>query len=182
MQKTSYTKTSYKDALQKKAVRDFLFSHFQFNKIVGLPGPDIQHYISWCKSKGYTEIEAWEYEPLVALMQLGEIPTDSISYNMGDIINAEIKDDVVYDLDYCRTIKYMGDHLKKFRKNFVMTFSRRLKGFCPEMLFKMLDEQIISSKDYNSPINYTKYKTDKGEYLYAPYWDTSAMFSIAKIK
>lgn len=182
MQKISYTKQSYADAVNKHIVRDFMFSHFQLSRIVGLPGPDIQQYLEWCKSKGFNEIEAWEYEPLVAIKQLSELQSELHSYNIGDIINAELRADTLYDLDYCRTIKYMKNHMLKFKKNFIMTFSRRLKGFNPNMFFNMIGEKITSSKECNSPIAHTIYNTNNGRYIYAPYFDTSPMFSIAKIK
>ena len=41
------TKVTYTDAAKKHAVREFLFSYFKFNAIVGLAGPNINEYIQW---------------------------------------------------------------------------------------------------------------------------------------
>ena len=48
------TKTTYIDASRKRAVREFLFSFFNEDGIVGLAGPDIYEYIRWCKEKKIT--------------------------------------------------------------------------------------------------------------------------------
>ena len=39
-------KETYLGAAQKIAVRNFLFSQFNFNNIVGLAGPDINEYLA----------------------------------------------------------------------------------------------------------------------------------------
>ena len=62
------TKRTYLNAEKKHAIRDFLFSYFTFNTIVGLAGPDINDYIKWCKSKGYDIFEIWENEPSVLIL------------------------------------------------------------------------------------------------------------------
>jgi hypothetical protein len=59
------TKHTYINASNKHAVRNFLFSYFRFNSVVGLAGPDINNYLKWCESKGYNDIEVWENEPSV---------------------------------------------------------------------------------------------------------------------
>ena len=64
------TKATYKDATRKKAVRKFLFSFFNEKNIVGLAGPDIKEYISWCKENGIDNIELWENDPNVMFEQL----------------------------------------------------------------------------------------------------------------
>jgi len=101
------TKSTYRDASNKRIAREFLVSYFPFNSIVGLPGPDMQDYLQWCKNHGFTEIEAWEYEPVVAINQLSTGINDQISYNVGDIIHTvPDRDNVLYDLDFCATIRY----------------------------------------------------------------------------
>lgn len=176
------TKLTYKDSKNKKAVREFIFSNYAYNKIVGLAGPDINDYIKWCKSKGYSDIEIWEENPSVMMNQLSKLKT-RVKYNFGNILEANPHyDDTVYDLDYCATIKFMKDHLQKFKNRFVMTFALRFsEKETIKKFFKDRKEKIISSKILSTPIQHTKYVTDNGTYLYCKYRDTTTMCMFAKI-
>lgn len=179
------TKESYKNAQQKHAVREFLVSHFPFESIVGLPGPDINHYLKWCDLHGFKQIEAWEKEPIIAISQMFQVKKLDFSYNMGDIIHADANmNNTLYDLDYCCTIVDMEEHIKKFRKNFIMTFSRRIKGGMNINKFiKIAGEKATSIINKTRPINHVLCSTNKGSrYIYLEYQDTSPMCCIAKIK
>lgn len=180
------TKLDYKTAKNKKAVRDFLFSKIKFEKIVGLPGPNLNDYIRWCKSKGCKEFELWEYEPTILRKQLSVLqPDPCVSFKFGDILNADAdRKKTLYDLDYCVTVRYMAKHLKKFHNKFIMTFSRRIKDDeTISTFFKQRLEEIKSIVHHQSPVKHTVYQTTNGSvYIYAPYRDTSNMCCFAKIK
>jgi hypothetical protein len=176
------TKKTYVNAEKKHAVREFLFSYFTFNAIVGLAGPDINDYIKWCKSKGYDTFEIWENEPSVLMKQLTEVK-HPVSYKFGNILNTEIKQNVLFDLDYCVSVRYMKEHLKKFKDNFIMTFSTRI-GIKETIskFFKFRHENIVNEYDFDGPGLQNKvFTTNLGKYLFITYADTSAMCCIAKI-
>lgn len=180
------TKVSYEDSPEKRAVREFLFSFFvlkQFNKIIGLAGPDIKAYLQYCKSKGFNHFEIFESDMGVLMKQMREVDS-TVALRYGNILSADAdRDDVLYDLDYCSTVRYMKEHIKKFNKNFIMTFSRRIKDIeTISTFFKAKGEEIVSVVTKFSPREYKVYHTDKGnEYIYLNYKDTSCMCCIAKI-
>lgn len=176
------TKPTYLDAKNKIALRKMLFSHYSYNKIIGLAGPDINHYIKWCKLRGFKDIEIWEQNPNVLLKQLSEIKTP-VSLKYGNILNAELKNDVLYDLDYCSTIKHMDEHIYKFRDNkFIMTFSLRYsEKQTMQTFFDVLGEKIVIKGRVNSPIHHFKISTENGKYIYAKYRDTSSMCIFSKL-
>jgi hypothetical protein len=176
------TKHTYLNADKKHAVREFLFSYFQFSSVIGLAGPDINDYIKWCKSKGYDEFEIWENEPAVLMKQLAEVK-HPVSYKFGNILDAEVKPNALFDLDYCVSVKYMKEHIKKFTNNFIMTFSTRI-GVKETInkFFKFRGEQIVSQHDFDGPgLKNIIFNTNLGKYLFITYCDTSAMCCIAKI-
>jgi hypothetical protein len=176
------TKETYLDAEKKHAVREYLFKQFQLNSIVGLAGPDINDYIKWCKSKGYNEFEIWEMEPAVVMKQLTEVKYP-VSYKFGNILNTELKPNTLFDLDYCVSVRYMKDHLKKFKDNFIMTFSTRIGvQETIDKFFKFRKEEIISQRDFKGPgLKNIVFNTNLGKYLFITYCDTSAMCCFAKI-
>lgn len=173
------------DRKRKKEVRDFLFSFFtdmQLNRIVGLAGPQIQDYIEFCKSKGYTEFEIYEKDNLTAIHQLASLK-ESVSLKLKDILEANPDDPkTLYDLDYCVTVRHMKEHIAKFKNNFIMTFSRRVSlAETITTFFGARDERIITSSTKKDPIDHEIFVTDKGRYVYVPYRDTSQMCCIAKV-
>lgn len=176
------TKNTYIYAKNKKAVRDFLFSFFNFNTLVGLPGPDINHYISYCKSKGYSDFELWEMEPAVAMKQLSEVK-HPVRFKFGNIIGADVAENVLFDLDYCVSVRYMKEHLKKFTDNFIMTFSTRIGvQETIDKFFKFRGESILKEKDIDGPgLRNKLFTTNAGKYIFITYRDTSAMCCFAKI-
>ena len=180
-------KETYEHALNKKQVREFMFSLFAkqlFRKIVGLPGPDIMNSISFYESKGYDLFEFHEMDIDTVMKQLTEIKTPNTTLTYGNILNADAsRKDVVYDLDYCVTVRHMKEHIKKFTHNFIMTFSRRIGNEeTIDEFFQATKEKIVSVVKKFAPIEYEIYKTNKGNnYIYVKYFDTSAMCCIAKI-
>jgi len=177
------TKGTYKDAKNKKKIRDFLFSFYTTNSIIGLPGPDINDYIKFLKDRGYNDIELWENDISVLGHQLTQIKTPLV-IKFGNILNATERKDVLLDLDYCSTVRSLKDHIKKFKSNFIMTFSLRPVSYKETIttFFKSRKEIVLSIKDLTSPFKYKRYKTDKGTYIIACYRDSSPMCTIAKIK
>jgi hypothetical protein len=176
------TKNTYLKAENKKAIREFLFSYFQYNSIVGLAGPDINHYINWCKSKGYSDFEIWENEPAVVMKQLTEVK-HPVRYRFGNILEATPQKDVLLDLDYCVSVRYMKEHIKKFANNFIMTFSTRI-GVKETInkFFKFRGEPVIKQYEFEGPgLQNIVFTTDRGKYLFLTYFDTSAMCCFAKI-
>ena len=181
-------KITYKDASNKKKARDFLFSLFtqqQLNKIVGLAGPDVLDYIAFCKSKGYTEFEIFENHIPTVLEQIKYFRTQGkVRLTYGDILNTDAnRNDVLFDLDYCVTARYMYSHLKKFNKNFIMTFARRItdkETF--DAFFKAKGETLKSVLTLFTPLKHSILTTEEGnEYYYVEYRDTSNMCCFAKI-
>lgn len=178
------TKATYLDATNKHAVREFLFSFFKYNNIIGLAGPNVNEYINWCKSKGYNNIEIWENTPDVAMHQLMNIK-HPVRMRFGNILEAEPdRINTLYDLDYCVTARYMKEHISKFKDNFIMTFSRRIKDAeTVKTFFKSRKEKVITSIEMYNPFHHTFYETNNGSrYIFVNYRDTSNMCCVAKIK
>lgn len=179
-----HKKLTYTDSNEKIAVREFLFQQLLFKHVIGLPGPDINEY--WMKwvNRGCKSVEMYENDTLTAVTQLRKIqPFKNIKYNIGDIINAPAnKKDTLYDLDFCCTAKSAIEHIKKFRENFIMTFSTRLGvNNTIKTFFSAREEKILSRWNNKTPIDHLVILTNKGKYIMATYCDTSAMCSIAKI-
>lgn len=185
---TTYSRTISQnpDRNRKKEVRDFLFSLFtgmQLNKIVGLAGPNIQDYIEFCKSKGFTEFEIYEKDGLTAIHQLTSL-NDKVTLKLTDIINANPNEpNVLFDLDYCVTGRYMEPHMAKFLDRFIMTFSIRGVSVKETMdrFFKVRDEKVIGITHPPYPFLAAEYYTNKGKYLQLSYRDTAPMMCLAKI-
>jgi len=178
-------KETYLGAAQKIAVRNFLFSQFNFNNIVGLAGPDINEYLAKCKENGFKNIIVYERDIETAIKQMQIVDNHDFQYRIGDILHANPNlEDTLYDLDYCVTARYMKEHIAKFTKNFIMTFSRRITDIeSMATFFKTRGEKIVKEIVKQSPVLHTVYKTHNGGiYIYTPYHDTSNMFCIAKIK
>lgn len=182
-------KITYKDAKEKKKVRDFLFSLFapkKLKKVIGLGGPDINEYLSYLESRGYKDVTIYENSIPVMIEQIKYIRTrNKVEIRYGDIYSAGEFDDTLYDLDYCCTIKFMKEHLKKFKNNFIMTFSLRFgESETVSKFFSTRRENIISVTHKYSPhhpVEHSIYTTTGGEYIYLKYFDTSTMCCFAKI-
>jgi len=177
-------KKTYINSSNKHAVREFLIQRFQFESVVGLAGPDINEYLAYLESKGCKQFEIYENNSQVALQQLSKIKSKSkIAVICGDILKANPeKENVLFDLDFCASVRFLTDHIAKFKKNFIMTFSYRI-GLQEtiDTFFKARKERVLFSVDHLSPIPHTIYRTKKGQYLFIKYWDTSAMCCFAKI-
>jgi hypothetical protein len=177
-------KYTYLNATQKQRVRDFFLAKFKFEHVVGLAGPDINQYIDRLAAEGCKEFEIYENDSYTLMSQLYNLKTP-VHIVYGDILDADAdKDDTLYDLDFCRSVNNLTPHIRKFNKNFMMTFSIRVKGGVQttiDTFFKCRDELVFFTKEIESPFNHTEFITNKGKYLFTQYQDTSPMCTIAKI-
>lgn len=178
-------KKTYINSNNKHAVREFLIQRFQFESVVGLAGPDINEYLAYLESKGCKEFEIYENSSQVALQQLSKIRSKSkIALICSDIIKANPnKKNVLFDLDFCASVRTLQEHIAKFKNNFIMTFSTRI-GMQETIntFFKARREKVLDSVDHLSPMPHTIYTTKQGnKYLFIKYYDTSAMCCFAKI-
>ena len=177
-------KYTYLNATQKQKVRDFFLAKFKFEHVVGLAGPDINQYIDRLTSEGCKQFEIYENDSQTFMSQVFKI-NKPVHMVYGDILTADAdRDDTLYDLDFCRSVTHLKPHIRKFQKNFMMTFSIRIKGgsdSTTKIFFDSRNESIISRTDITSPIVHTEYITTKGKYLFTQYYDTSPMCTIAKI-
>ena len=187
-------KKTYNDSKNKKIVREFILTEyilikFSLEKIIGLPGPDIKDYLKYLKSKGFKEFELYEnnsdqwYKQIFKLHS-SRIFKSKISYLGKDILHASyINKNVFYDLDFCASVRYLQNHIKKFKSNFIMTFSYRGVGlqYTIDTFFKCREEKILDTQELNSPLKHTIFTTNNGKYIFVKYYDTSAMCCFAKI-
>lgn len=177
-------KKTYNDSYNKKAVREFIIQRFQFQSIVGLAGPDINDYLQHLESKGCKEFEIYENNSMVALQQLAKVKTKSkLAIVCGDILSANPnKPNTLFDLDFCGSVRFLQEHIAKFKDNFIMTFSTRigLKETI-DTFFSARKETILREENIDSPLPHTIFTTENGNYLFIRYHDTSAMCCFAKI-
>lgn len=185
MNRYAYSAAVGTERKRKKEVRDFLFSLFvdmELYRIVGLAGPNIQDYIDYCKSKGFTEFEIYEKDGLVAMHQLIYLK-DRVQLNLKDILHANAEQQyTLFDLDFCGTVRYLKDHIAKFKDRFIMTFSHRIPlEETINTFFGVRGETILKVDENKLPIAHTQYITNAGKYIYVGYKDTTPMCCFAKI-
>ena len=165
-------KHTYLDSTNKKAVRDFLIDQFPFDHVVGLPGPDVNEYIRYFENKGVKSFEMYENDRFTLINQLRRIRTSSlVSIKYDDILKADpSKEGVLYDLDFCKTARYMGEHIAKFKQNFIMTFARRIPDEeTISTFFNSRKETILKTVERLNPLKHTVFTTDGGEYILVNY-------------
>ena len=177
-------KGSYAEATQKQRVRSFLFKFLKKRKLVGLAGPDINEYLDWAISNGLHVSSIWERNYDVFYKQLVELRKDiPVNINLGDVYEAVLENNTIYDLDFCGNVCTLIKHIKKFSDTpSVMTFSLRPVGFedSLKLFFKTKGEKVIQSVEWLSPIPHVLIDTDKATYIAAKYFDTAPMMSIVR--
>lgn len=176
-------KKTYLDATNKHVVLDFLLEKYKFENIVGLAGPDINEYLEKRISHGYKNFQIFENDATTAVTQLLTLKKTPINLVYGDILEADAdKPNTLYDLDFCASVRYLTDHIAKFKNNFIMTFSTRVGvQETIDTFFEARNETIVRTKEFADPIEHTIFTTKQGKYLFTKYFDTSAMCCFAKI-
>lgn len=166
---------------EKRSIQDKVFPLIKKNHIITLAGPNVKDYLS--KLPEMESIEIWENDGKVMLKQLLEIrdlDIKKVKYNFGDIYRADVDEDCFYDLDFCCTIKSAAEHVKKFKDcAFMITLSLRdcILPKTIDRFLKAVGEEVIS--DIPHP-QFNLLTTDKNEYIYTTYCDSSPMVTIFK--
>lgn len=180
------TKATYLDAKKKHLVRSIMLRRMKkFNRVVGLAGPDINEYLETFKNIGVEDFEVYEKDKQVFVNQLKTIRGHRIQLKYMDILKADADaPKTLFDLDFCATIKYLKEHVVKFKNNFIMTFS--LRGFSEkdtlDCFFSWRGERIHEIERVKCDnLWYKLIHTEKGSYLQMNYYDTSPMFCISKL-
>ena len=183
------------DGKRKFAIRNEMFQYLKGENLVGLAGPDIIGYINSMDNRGFKHLHMFENNPDIARIQctnIGlEVPTNEwrhrilrvdCKWTFGDILQAEVKPNTVYDLDFTFTMKSAEKYVKKFKEDFIFTTTTRKFGIARTLnsFFTWRKETISTvttcDKQYRSII-----KTDVGTYLVYRYRDTAPMLSIIKM-
>jgi hypothetical protein len=181
-------KTTYESSFHKKVVQNIVFKDFKmrkFKKLIGLAGPNISSYLLFIKKMGIKQAHIYENNNEQIINQVLDfkpiIPTTVI---FEDILNAPVKDDTIYDLDFCCSILNAREQIKKFKNNAIITLSIRPFG-----LKKTINEfcKLISKNktviNYNTKIT-NSYKmhliilSNKKIYECYQYRDSTSMLTI----
>lgn len=111
-------KVIYDQAHKKLEVRTKIFSRFtRFNRLIGLAGPNLDQYVKFFASQGIKDFQIWENNRQTLLHQIVQSSNHiNLKLNFGDILNAPVRTDTLYDLDFCGLLPTFRDHLIKFRK------------------------------------------------------------------
>lgn len=173
-------KVSYKNSSNKKELRSKIIP--KGNKIIGLAGPDFTDYVEFLKEKGYNNIRVWENNPKTLLSQISYMPTINhpVHLNKGDIYEAPVEKNTIYDLDFCCQMKSIEKHVKKFQNSkYILTVSEmRIKRYSSiPIFFSYLDERVTSHSILED--NSQLFVTNKQHSYHAwAYSDTSPMLMI----
>ena len=134
---TNNMKLDYSNSYRKKLVQQIVFDDFKqrgMTKLVGLAGPNITDYLSFVKSKGIKSAEVYERDYINLISQMQQFkPPIKTTVKYQDVINADVQSDVIYDLDFCCTIKNAESHIKKFKDNAIITLALRKIGLMPTL-------------------------------------------------
>lgn len=182
-------KLDYSKSYNKKQVQQVVYSgvkQLKFKNLIGLAGPNITDYLTFVKSKGIKHAEVYEKDYTSMLYQMKDFrPPISTKVNFQDVYDAPVYQDVIYDLDFCCTIKNAEHHIKKFKQNkSIITLALRgiglkqtVKRFCK--LVSKLKPEITFNVHVCS--NYKKHsiRFDKETvYTLYEYRDTTPMLTI----
>jgi predicted transcriptional regulator len=180
-------KIDYSKSYKKKIVQQIVFDSFKergFTQLIGLAGPNITDYLSFVKSKGIKQAEVYERDYINLIYQMQDFkPPIKTTVKYQDILHADIKENVIYDLDFCCTITNAEEHIKKFKKNAIFTLALRGIGLVPTLeRFCELVSKIKSNIHLNvhQTPNFKMHLLyfEKTSYTVYHYCDTSAMIVI----
>lgn len=182
-------KTDYSKSYKKKLVQQIVFDDFKqrgLNKLVGLAGPNITDYLSFVKSKGIKQAEVYERDYVNLIYQMSDFkPPIKTTVKYQDIYTAELKQDVIYDLDFCCTIKNAKDHIKKFKNHpSIITlalrgigFKETVKRFC-KIVSNLKPTITLNVKVTDNYKEHSVFFTNKLNYSLFEYRDTTPMLVI----
>lgn len=181
-------KVDYSKAYRKKLVQKVVFDDFKqrgFTKLIGLAGPNISDYLSFAKSKGIKQAEVYERDHVNLIYQMQDFkPVIKTIVKFQDVYNADVRDDVIYDLDFCCTIKNAVPHIRKFKKNAIITLALRKIGLMPTLKkFSKIVSKVKPDIQLNVEINknYKVHLLHFGKtisYTAYQYFDTTPMLLI----
>lgn len=168
--------------MEKREVQKKLIPLIKRRKLVTLAGPNVRAYLAMFPPR-IKNVEIWENNRQIMLQQMEEIAsiTDrKVSYNFGNITNAEVDEKAFYDLDFCRTIRDLQRCIAKFRHcAFSATFANRdcsVEKTITLFLEAVGEEKIVDV--YHPQFNLLK--TNENSYLYTTHCDSSPMTTIFK--
>lgn len=169
-------KKSYIDSNNKHFVRNLIIPRGV--NVIGLAGPDAKEYIDFFKKKGYNNISIWENDKETIVKQIPQIIGKGVTYNIGDIINAPVHSNTLYDLDFCCTMDSIEPHLKKFEDNFILTVSEMWKSKWDSIntFLEMRGERMMKRLELSE--NEHLIMSNKRKYMIYRYFDTSPMVVI----
>lgn len=176
---------NYAQNLEKREIQKKIFPLITKKKMVSLAGPDLLNYLEIIPEK-IQEIEVYEKDKVVMMRQLSQIEgtKKTVFYNFKDIINAEVRRDTFYDLDFCSSIINAEKHLRRF-KDCAFTVTLALRPLSLEetlkRFFVIMDERIKLNIPHPS---FNLVKTNKNSYLITTYysepWNMISIFKFHK--
>lgn len=177
-------KIDYSKAYRKKLVQQIVFDDFKqrgMTKLIGLAGPNITDYLSFVKSKGIKQAEVYERDYVNLIYQMSDFkPPIKTTVKYQDVLQADVYENVIYDLDFCCTINNAAPHIKKFKKNAIITLALRKIGLMPTLkkfckIVSNLKPEIKLNVELNP--NYKVHLMNLGEESYTvyQYHDTTPM-------
>jgi len=182
-------KTDYSRSYKKKFVQKIVFSDLKqqgMSKLVGLAGPNITDYLSFVKDMGIKQAEVYENDYVNMLYQMQNFkPPIKTTVKYQDIYTADLYQDVLYDLDFCCTIKNAEHHIKKFKDNVsVITLALRgvglkqtIKRFC-KAVSKLKPEITLNVNVTDAYKEHRIYFDRNQSYTLFEYRDTTSMLTI----
>jgi hypothetical protein len=181
-------KTDYSKSYKKKVVQQIVFSDMKqrgLSRLVGLAGPNITDYLSFAKQMGIKQAEVYERDYVNLIYQMHDFkPPIKTTVKYQDVYAADVYQDVLYDLDFCCTIKNAEDHIKKFKSNAIITLALRgiglkptIKRFC-KIVSKLKPEIKLNVAVTNSYKQHIINFANEQSYTLFEYRDTSPMLTI----
>lgn len=174
-------KLSYINATNKRTIREELLKRHTYTKLIGLAGPNLHQYMSQCKRAGIKHVTVYEKNSHVMIKQLPYIIKHSIPYRFMDILHAALQKDTLYDLDFCCSIKSVEQHIKKFKRNFMLTVSERGGAKWWSIPYFLEYRKETEKERIQITKNQLIIKSDKGQYLCTFYQDSSRMLTITSL-
>lgn len=177
-------KLTYKESHQKKFLRSRVIPNG--TSIIGLAGPDLVDYVTFCKDKHYKDISIWEYDKSVMVNQLPLLKKvgrgTKINYHYGDILSAPVQENTFYDLDFCSSIVSLKTHIEKFRKNFAITVSEMMqKQYSSLDIFLKYRKETLSEKVVVNDRELLITTNEGNKFAIYSYCDSSPMLIIKSI-